>query len=481
MRNTCFKPARSLEPGKISGFACLLTLLILLGQHPVAAQGIIPGRGSFQLDVDVARFYGDSTQTYVEFYYDILENILAYKPDSGRFLGAVKMKLEIRKDSVSVEKKEWTVPHSIADTSRLIAGQKLVGIEAFGLPSGNYSFFLSSYDLADPSRRDSLTGPLPIPEFSKTKESFSDIEFCTSIQQSTNKQSMYYKNTLEVIPNASRLYGIGLPIIYYYTELYNLMQGQSSADLDIHSAAIDASGREVVSHDKSKSRLHNSSVEVGTLNISSLRGGTYIFRISLLDSARNTLAYSAKKFFVYKPGGPADSTTQVTGMDVSTSDYIAMGDSALDREFACAKYVASDLEQQQYKTLTDTQAKRKFLFEFWRRRDLDPITPTNEYKEEYFRRIDYAVKNLTIGPREGWRTDRGRVYIVYGAADEVERFPSSGESLPYEIWHYNNLQGGVIFVFVDRTGMGEYELVHSTHRDELHDESWYDRYAQRMR
>jgi GWxTD domain-containing protein len=168
-------------------------------------------------------------------------------------------------------------------------------------------------------------------------------------------------------------------------------------------------------------------------------------------------------------------------MDVSTSEYVVMGDSALDREFACAKYIASDLEQQQYKTITDTKGKRKFLFEFWRRRDLDPMTPLNEYKEEYFHRIEYATTNLTIGLREGWKTDRGRVYIVYGPADEVERFPSSGESLPYEIWHYNNLQGGVIFVFVDRTGMGEYELVHSTHRDELHDESWYDRYAQRMR
>ncbi|HEY6191236.1 MAG TPA: GWxTD domain-containing protein [Bacteroidota bacterium] len=480
MRNTRFKTSHPANARQFGRLLFLVSLMILLGAALSDSQGTIRGRGSFQLDVDVARFYGDSTQTYVELYYDILENILAYKPDSGRFIGAVNIRLEVRKDSAIVTKKEWTVPHTIDDTSRLIAGQKLVGIEGFGLPSGSYSFSISAYDVADPSRRDSLTAPLPLPEFSRERESFSDVEFCTSIQQSTNKQSMYYKNTLEVVPNASRLYGIGLPIIYYYTELYNLIQGRSSADLDIHSAAIDAAGREVVSHDKPKSRLHNSSVEVGTLNISSLRGGTYIFRISLLDSAKNTLAFTAKKFFVYRPGVPADSNAQFAAMDVSTSEYVVMGDSALDREFACAKYVASDLEQQQYKTLTDVPAKRKFLFEFWRRRDIDPMTPTNEYKEEYFHRIDYAVRNLTVGQREGWKTDRGRVYIVYGPADEVERFPSSGESLPYEIWHYNNLQGGVIFVFVDRTGMGEYEQVHSTHRDELHDESWYDRYAQRM-
>lgn len=463
------------------GFLYLAFLGLILLPTPVLPQGTIPGKGAFRVNVDVARFYGDSTRTYVEFYYDILENILAYRPDSGRYLGAVNMKLEVRRDTVSVAKKEWTVPHAIIDTARLIVGQKLVGIEAFDLPPGNYLFSLSAYDISDPSRRDSLSAPLPVPAFSREKESFSDVEFCTSIQQSTNKSSMYYKNTLEVIPNASRLYGSGLPIIYYYTEIYNLMSSTTSGVLDLHAAAIDAAGKEVVFHDKSKSRLHNSSVEVGTLNISALRSGTYMFRISLLDSTRYMLAFSAKKFFVYRPGLPPDTSAQFAAQDVSTSEYATMGDSALDREFLCAKYVASDLEQQQYRGLTEMKAKQKFLFEFWRRRDPDPGTPANEYKDEYFHRVDYAARNLSIGVREGWKTDRGRVYIVYGAADEMERFPSSGESLPYEIWHYNNIQGGVIFVFVDRTGMGDYELVHSTHRDELHDESWYDRYAQRMR
>src|SRR5260221_397551 len=223
MRNTRFVTPRLVKPKQFSRFLFLLSLLTLVGYVPSGAQGTIRGRGTFQLDMDVARFYGDSTQTYVEFYYDILENILAYKPDSGRFMGAVNMKLDIRKDSVSVAKKEWTVPHSIADTSKLIPGQKLVGIETFGLPSGSYTFSMTAYDVADPARRDSMSGALPLPEFSREKESFSDVEFCTSIQQSTNKQSMYFKNTLEVIPNASRLYGIGLPIIYYYTELYNLL------------------------------------------------------------------------------------------------------------------------------------------------------------------------------------------------------------------------------------------------------------------
>ena len=72
----------------------------------------------------------------------------------------------------------------------------------------------------------------------------------------------------------------------------------------------------------------------------------------------------------------------------------------------------------------------------------------------------------------GWRTDRGRVYIIYGPPDEVERYPYSENMKPYEIWHYYNLQGGVIFVFGDRTGFGSYELLHSTLVGEIKNEEW---------
>jgi hypothetical protein len=74
--------------------------------------------------------------------------------------------------------------------------------------------------------------------------------------------------------------------------------------------------------------------------------------------------------------------------------------------------------------------------------------------------------------QEGWHTDRGRVYVLYGESDEVERFPSTSESKPYEIWHYNQIEGSVIFVFIDRTGFGEYTLVNSTKRGEVKDDNW---------
>ena len=433
----------------------------------------IPGKGDFRFTADIARFYGDSTQLYIEVYYGIRENTLTYMETPNAFTGSVNMALEVKRESVVVATKQWAVPHSCSDTSALSKGQQMIGIEAVALPPGEYTMHLSGYDVNNPLRRDSIIFPLPLQKFSTEKEMLSDVELCTSIQQSTDKQSVFYKNTLEVIPNASKLYGAGLPIVYFYVEAYNLAKDSAKENVVVRTSVLDAAGKEVLFHDKVKSRLHNSSVEIGTMNVSALRSGTYFFRVTLVDSTKNILAASGKRMFIYKPGTVPDSTQSLAAAQLS-AEYAFLTDSMIDLEFEQAKYIRTSTEETQYAQLNDLKAKQQFLFEFWRRRDVDPTTPVNDMREQYRQRIEYAATHF-----QSWRSDRGRVHILFGLPDEVERFPSTSESLPYEIWHYYNLQGGVIFVFVDRTGMGEYILVHSTHRNELRDENWYTNYAHR--
>ena len=91
-------------------------------------------------------------------------------------------------------------------------------------------------------------------------------------------------------------------------------------------------------------------------------------------------------------------------------------------------------------------------------------------------RKSQANKNFKADYIEGWKTDRGRIYIVYGKSDDIERHPFESSTRAYEIWKYDNIQGGVIFVFVDLSNQsGDYTLVHSTARNELSDEDWQRR------
>jgi GWxTD domain-containing protein len=452
-------------------------LLFIAGIGTLPAQTVLHGKGRFLIDIDYSRYFGDERQVYVEVYYGIHENSITYQNSTTGFSGSVKMRLTVRSESAAVADKEWLVPHEISDSSKMASTQIMTGLETVALPAGSYKLVVQSWDVNDPTRKDSLVTDLPIAFFPANAEAMSDLELCTMIQTSTNKESIFYKNTFEVIPNPARLFGVGIPIMYYYLELYNLSSAGGESTV-LRTSITNAAGKEMFSKDKPKPRTMNSTVEVGSMNLSAMKGGTYLMRASLLDSVKQkVLASTTKKFFIYKPGGAPDSTISPSRQDLLGSEYAVMQEEELNRELGYISYLPTDMERQQMNQLTDVHSKQKFLFDFWKRRDPDPSTPENEFKMEYMKRVEYADRMYTGGFKKGWKSDRGRVYIVYGPADEIERYPSTTDANPYEVWRYSNIQGGVQFVFVDKNSMNDYALVHSTHRDELHNPDWYNEYA----
>ncbi len=460
----------------------LLVLAFFFCAVSAHGQQVISGRGPFRIEMDVARFAAEESQTYLEVYYAIPEAILTFREDSAAYKGAVHMLLEIRSDSASVAKKEWVVPHVMADSAERARGQSLMGVVSVGIPKGQYRISVAAYDINDPSRRDSINAPISVKGYEEEKEDVSDIELASNIRQSTNKASVFYKNTLEVIPNASRMYGIGLPILQYYVEVYNLAKRPSSGPAVVRTSVISGAGVEVKKQSRLKSRQYNSTVEVGSVNLSGVGSGSYRLRITVVDTTRTPevlLASAEKKFFVYRVGSAADSAAAAQTSVAAGGEFSFMTEPEVAQAFRYAQYIATENEERQFDQLPDLTSKQNFLADFWRRRDTDPSTSINEFKAAYYERIEYANEHLSNRTNDGWKSDQGRVYIVYGKCDEIERAPSTSESLPYEIWHYDNVQGGVIFVFVDRNNFGNYTLVHSTHRNELHNENWLQEQARR--
>lgn len=118
-------------------------------------------------------------------------------------------------------------------------------------------------------------------------------------------------------------------------------------------------------------------------------------------------------------------------------------------------YVADRDDVRKFKKL-EPEERVTFWWEYWRRRDPVPSTERNELMELYERRIMYA--NEQFGAFEdGWKTDMGMIYVMFGRPDDIERHPFDLDSKPYEIWTYYSLNRR--FVFVDRTGFGRYDLV----------------------
>src|SRR6267142_2278866 len=136
-------------------------------------------------------------------------------------------------------------------------------------------------------------------------------------------------------------------------------------------------------------------------------------------------------------------------------------------------YIITDEERKAFRKLASDEERERFIEEFWRRRDPDPDTDENEFKEEYYERIAYANEHFASGI-PGWKTDRGRIWIMYGKPDERETHPMGGQydrpsyegggstsTYPFEQWFYRYLPGvgsGVEIEFVDPTGSGEYRI-----------------------
>jgi GWxTD domain-containing protein len=137
------------------------------------------------------------------------------------------------------------------------------------------------------------------------------------------------------------------------------------------------------------------------------------------------------------------------------------------------KYIITDEERSAFKQLSNDEERDNFIEAFWQRRDPTPDTVENEYKEEHYRRIAYANEHFAAGI-PGWRTDRGRIYIVFGPPDEVESHPSGGTynrpmeegggettTFPFEDWRYRYIEGigqEVIVEFVDSCMCNDYHM-----------------------
>jgi GWxTD domain-containing protein len=441
----------------------------------------VPARG-LNVSFDYATFRYDSARTYAELYYsfssgglDLIRIPLKDSAESYAFADSLLLEVSIRtvgSDS-AVARQIWRVPVVVTDTTQGSLRKTLVGKIDFVLLPGNYRLKVYCSDRNDSLSRDSLSADLAIPSYASDKLESSEVELCSNITQGESG-SLFYKNTYNVVPNPSATYGIGLPIIYYYLEIYNIPEVKSDTFFTTGYEIRDGFGQIRKSLWRTRKKFGSSSVEVGTVNGSNLRTGTYTFIYTVADSAANLFATSSKRFFIYNPGlgKPESPDTSMMGSAVLSSAFASMGEEQLDKEFGEARYISTSSQRDQYEKLSGVDSKRQFMYDFWKSRVSLEGSARGDIRTRYLQRVAYANDHFRAGLREGWKTDRGRVYIMYGPPDEIDRHPNETSSKPYEIWYYNSIEGGVTFDFVDRTGFGDYSLVNSTERSEIHDDNW---------
>ena len=447
---------------------CLAILSILLLQSELISQTVHLKK--FFFNAACNRFWNSDSIAFLEIGTVFYPSQLSIFKDSTGYHGNIELRLRILNAASGkyIQTDRFQIPFNSKDSLSLSNSKTLVNKFTYSLDCGSYIVKLLGFDKTNPARYDSITIPVTIDARPRTTV-LSDLDLAMNISESKDKTNQFYKNSLLVVPNPSLIFGSDeSPVIYIYSELYNL---QTNTAYTISVQILDANGNIKKSQKRQRQYIDANAVDVATVNIHTMISGKYICRYTLNDAAGAEIAASEKKFFVFNP---SVTPPQVTSTSARSAEFAGMTDQELINEFNTERYIAQPDQIKLFEKMTSMEARREFLAKFWTNIENGFQGKSGITRSVYLQHVIAANQRFRALGKEGWRTDRGRVYILYGEPDGIERTPSSENSKPYETWNYYQIESGVEFIFVDLSGYGEYTLVHSTKRGEIHDDNWQE-------
>lgn len=359
---------------------------------------------------------------YIQVPYKSLQFIKTRQGFTAKYTIVVSV-FDESKDNLIVEK-TWNETINVIDfaqtTSRLNYN---VGFRSFELKPGNYFFRTAVID-NDSKKEIKSENTFRVREFNPELD-ISDILLVTRSEVRNN----------QVMPNIPRNVTLSVGGLQFFYEIYSSDSSKMNCTVDYE--VLDKESKVLYKKSVLKDIISGKNQIVESLDDLRLDLGTFILRVTLKDENFKTMTSLNKSFFSRWVGLPGS----VTDIDKAISQMV---------------YIATPDELSKLKDSKTNEDKLKNFLEFWKKKDPSPNNEENEVFNEYFRRVAYANDNFS-NYSEGWRTDRGMVYIILGAPNNIDRHPFEYDSKPYEIWEYYELNRS--FIFLDQTGFGDYRLI----------------------
>lgn len=449
-----------------------IAILILLCTAPLMGQG---SSAPIRIWVDAASYayLPDDSTSYVEFYIALQRSDIQFEEVEGGFIGKTLLVAEVLNEQDEIVD---SIPKSLFIPVYYLEDAYKEDVRIFDcmgalLPPGKYKLHMTITDV-NTKREGKATTEFVVREFDPVELEISDIELSYRIEP-VNPDSVFsslIKADRRVVPNPNGYFSNEDSLVYFYFEIYNL--APPTPDNDEFELDIDV--RDQYGHELKelppmpRHKPGTSAVMSEALSLTGLPGGTYMIEVSVKDPATGQKASALKPLtlvYTFDQLSPTmEQPNKFTEDDAKLMEQVIY-------------YISSSDEKKLYKSL-DLEGKKNMLARFWDEHNPNPGSKVNLYKNEIFRRFMYAnyyFSTNLVDRTNGWRTDRGRVYITYGEPDEIDRNPSSMEQKPWVKWYYDHLpgqRGGDYFIFVDQGGYGNYELVHSTLRGEISNPDW---------
>lgn len=432
------------------------------------------------IQIDYAQFRGNSGASLLEINYSIPRDEISHSQIEDGFLGEYKFFCSVFYKNNLINKFEWGGKDLVKTKSEILPTQSIVDYHLLLLQPNTYKLtieYASGSDMVLYTRENDVK----IENYEEGELKISSIQYCSLISKA-NTDSRFVKNGYSLTLNPSAIFGSNWSTLYYYSEIYNLSNLNENSDSTYTViTSINTTNGEVIKRlpKKNNIRIGNSVVNVGQISIGDLNNGAFELELLVKDNGNHSSITRSKKFFVFKPGNLVHSSRFNELDDTKLlSTFLGFSEEELDKEFEYIRYITTTVEKDQYENL-NLSGKREFLTQLWNKKNDTFGLKNKNFRDEYFKRIEFANQRYSSGQKEGWRTGPGRVILVYGKPDELDKFTSQATMNQYEIWQYHDVQGGVQFVFVDFTGYGDLRLVHSTALNEIQDYQWQQRYLHR--
>lgn len=404
--------------------------------------------------MDHASFSGNDEKTHVEFYLMFYEDQITKEVNANSKRGEIKIKSVIKKDDGNTySEQNWITEIDFTDDNSTSFGKVIYDLWTEQIIPGNYTIQIIAEDNLGNSKGE-INKILHVDHFDALRWSASEMEFVSSID-TAQELSHFSKGNLKIIPNPSRRYGILIPKLYLYYEVYgintesselivdyNILNQQNLINKELKNISVNIPG--------------STATIIHGIDVSDLKSGIYELKAIIRDPSQSEDILLSRRFEIIQE----DFFFTKTSITEEQAEIFS----------TILSYIGTPQQLKLYRSLNLT-GKAEFIVQYWRNLDPDPSTPENEYLIEIQKRFNHAKNNFGWYSVNGWETDRGRICIKYGIPHQINQFNTEANTAPYEIWVFNENRT-YEFVFGDPRANGRYILLHSNRQGEIYNSNW---------
>ncbi len=438
------------------------TLFLLLSFCTTAMQA---APKQIQVFFSFGIFSTSDGKPYVEVYVRIPSSTLNYsKTPDKKFVAAAKAQLYVmRNDTVFFQNQYTLKTLPLTDT---VAGASMVDIKRFEMPNGRYEMVLFVEDERDSMSNAHIDIPIQV-SVAKDQLQMADVLFCDTLYP-VSQPDEFTRFGYNFIPTVSNILPKERNSLLFYTEIYNTLVSHGQGDFKYTISVKNNAGMPVKGFEKMRTQKSQKLNYIfDAVDISKLPGGEYYLQVAVLDKANRTIARRDKYFVRLTDNFMTTALTASTAKNALSVQQI--------KDFVpYLEPIASAKEVQDYSRASgrDSISLQQWFYNFWKSRNEE--NPEKAYTD-YLALVTEVQKSFGTMLSQGYRTDRGRVYLKYGKPDYVTPYLDEPNSYPYEIWHYYKTatRNNVKFIFYNPTQLNnDYILVHSDMPSETQNPNW---------